>query len=472
MKPKKYSALVGLELGRRRLTAVELRGGGGERVAARRVMQSPLSLDPLSAEPDLAARELRNLLDGAGIRVRQCVVCLPLHQLMVHTVRLPELSDEDVDPFLEIEAERAFPFPPEDLVVARSISRGADGVRCATLAAISTDRLNMLEQVLRLARLQPVSITAGSVALADRRKRASDAVLAVGDGALDLVVVENGGVTALRAIDEPAGPPRGDGAADYEEMLRDLRVTLRRLPRATRLSLAAVRTFGADGLNANLMEGLRLELKELGLTLEPAGVNGSIDFECHGAPGHAAALLAAAGTLRGEAPALEFMRPHLSRMRHLTQRWMARGLLWRVGSAAALLALATAGAFTHQNWRLQQLEGRWESIRPEVETLGALQDGIRMYRSWFDDKIESLTIFSRLTGLFPDDGTVWIRSFDIKNGNRVTCAGLARSVETMSRLYEDLLRAPGVTELQLPQWHGENPVQFSLSYVWNGSANP
>ena len=42
-----------------------------------------LSLDPLTADPELVGREIRNHLDAAGVRERHCIVAVPLKWALI-----------------------------------------------------------------------------------------------------------------------------------------------------------------------------------------------------------------------------------------------------------------------------------------------------------------------------------------------------------------------------------------------------
>ena len=92
-----------------------------------------LSLDPLTNDPELVGREIRNHLDAVGVRERQCVVGLPLKWALTTHVEVPELPEADVAGFLQIEAERSFPCDVQTLhvVTSRPQHRGRQATRHA-----------------------------------------------------------------------------------------------------------------------------------------------------------------------------------------------------------------------------------------------------------------------------------------------------------------------------------------------------
>ena len=74
---KKLTGLLGLSLDGSRLDGVVLRRTNGS-LQLQQSFSATLSLDPLTAAPELVGREIRNHLDAAGVRERRCVVGVPL----------------------------------------------------------------------------------------------------------------------------------------------------------------------------------------------------------------------------------------------------------------------------------------------------------------------------------------------------------------------------------------------------------
>src|SRR5262245_42967520 len=120
------SSILSLALDGGQLDGVVLRRTNGS-VQLQRAFSVNLSLDPLTNDPELAGREIRNHLDASGVRERRSVLTLPLKWVLTAHTKIPEIPEEDVASFLEIEAERGFPCDVSTLMLATSRSSWPSG---------------------------------------------------------------------------------------------------------------------------------------------------------------------------------------------------------------------------------------------------------------------------------------------------------------------------------------------------------
>ncbi|MBU6401224.1 MAG: hypothetical protein KGS61_12980, partial [Verrucomicrobia bacterium] len=212
------NALLGLCLDGSRLDGVVLRrtNGGLQRQQS---FSATLTLDPLTSDPELVGREIRNHLDAAGVRERRCVVGLPLKWALILHAKLPELAATDEASFLQIEAERGFACDVATLLLGTSRCRTPSGEVHVTLVGIPRNHVTLLEQALHRAQLKPVSFSLGLAALQrpesmavpgakspttpDGPAATDDGVLAlaIGETHVGLQVTAGGGIAALRALE-------------------------------------------------------------------------------------------------------------------------------------------------------------------------------------------------------------------------------------------------------------------------------
>src|ERR1041385_872947 len=143
LKRKAPSSLLGLTLDGGRLEGVVLRRSNGSLQVHQR-FAAALSLDLLTNEPDLVAREILNQLEAAGVRERRCVVGVPLKWVMAAHTQIPEMPAADVASYLQIEAERGFPTDIATLQVATSRLVSASGAQHAAFVGIPRSHLERL----------------------------------------------------------------------------------------------------------------------------------------------------------------------------------------------------------------------------------------------------------------------------------------------------------------------------------------
>lgn len=465
------SALLGLALDGRRLEGFQVRRVNGS-VRLQPTVSASLELNLLTDDPELVGREIRNHLDRAGIRERHCSVCIPLEWTLTAHVPVPELPPEDVESFLALEAERSFPFPQENLALASSRCRGAQGGQFATLIAIPKDHLTTLQSVLKAAQLKPVSFSLGLPTMQDPSDASQEGVaaLAVGGSGVQLQICAGGGVAALRTL---PGALEQDGArkTPYVDVVaRDLRITLGQLPGELRKSVRRLRIFGQGDDLGRFVEDLTSRAQSVGLEVEsvrtcPPRVMG---FEIPPGSPISPSLSLALRLLAGQPAVLEFLPPKVGRWKQVTSRYSSQKLVAAVGIAGVVLFL-TAGAFLWQQWQLGRWGARWQRIRPQVTQLEDMQNKIRQFRPWFDSSFRSLSILEKITEAFPEDGSVFAKTVEIREPGVISCSGTARDQQALLKVVDQLRASQHFSTVQVDQIRGK---LFTINLNWSGGSNP
>src|SRR5213592_4315121 len=86
-------SVLGLALTGSRLEGVVLRRTNGS-LRVQKSFVAMLALNPLTGDPELVGREIRNHLEQAGIRERYCVVAVPLNWALTQAAKIPDLPEE------------------------------------------------------------------------------------------------------------------------------------------------------------------------------------------------------------------------------------------------------------------------------------------------------------------------------------------------------------------------------------------
>src|SRR6185437_512218 len=267
-KRQRPSTVLALSFDGSQMDGVVVRRPNGS-VQALQTLSATLSLDPLTADPELVGREIRNHLDVANIRERNCIVCVPLKWVMTTYTEIPELAEADVPGFLQIEAERGFHSVADSLYFATSRYL-LGGKTHAALIGVPRNHVAALEKVLRAAKLKPLSFSIGLTSLQRAGTETSAPVLAlsVGESSVGLEIIWGGGIAALRTLEGTLEMQGGRRVLHADVVARETRITLGQLPAELREKIQTARIFGPRDLAQQLADEIELRLEPMGLKLE------------------------------------------------------------------------------------------------------------------------------------------------------------------------------------------------------------
>ncbi len=446
--------VLGMSFAAGRLSVVQVDGGKGAIETAKSVS---LALSPDVPLPDVAriGAELKNHLSTAGIGARRCVVALPADWIISLQTAVPQLSPEDLDSFLQLEAEKGFPCDPAELLIVRSTCRADDGAAFVTQLAVQKQQLEQLANVLASAGLKPVSFSLGLAALTGATSpEAGRITVGVETDTSTLLISAGGGVAAFRTV-ETITASEGEGSG----LGRDLRITLEQMPAGLRAGLQTLELCGEDAMVRPLAGSLAGSPGTAGLTI-------TWRSQADRPLGEHLAESIATRWLENGASALEFLPPRPGRWTVLLSRYNARRLA-SAGFAIGAAAFLAAAAFGWQEYRRWSLQSEWGAMRTPVTDLNAMQSLIRDYQPWYDTSFHSLSILRGVTASFPDNGSVTAKSFEIHGPAGVSVTGTARDNPALLRTLDQLRKTKGIQDLKIEQIHGKAPLQFTLSFRWN-----
>jgi hypothetical protein len=464
------AGLLGLSLDGGRLEGVVVRRNNGS-VEIQHSVSVQLSLDPLTNDPDLVGREIRNHLAAAGIRQRRCVVALPLKWALTTHTEIPEAAEQDAEAFLQIEAERAFPCDVSTLHIATSRFESPSGRKHATIVGIPRNHVTVFEQVLRAAQLKPESFTLGITSMFPPAKEAAEGVLAllIGETHIGLQITFGGGIASLRALEGALISEGGERRFYSDLVTRETRITLGQLPADLREGMSRVLIHGPRDLAQQLADEIELRLEPLGLEAELVTAYEKDEFSVHIPPAApvSAVFSLAARHAAGERPVFEFLPPKVSAWQGFASRYSA-GKLQRVGVAVGAVVFLFAAAFLFQQLQLWRLGAQWTQIQGKVGELKELQRKNVQFRPWSDHNLRGLTIIKRVTEAFPEDGSVTAKLLEIREANTVTCTGTARDYQALLKMLQRLRAMPEIPDVTLGPTRGQSPaLQFNFSFAWN-----
>jgi len=420
----------------------------------------PIGADSVTTNPEKAGNQLAEQLRNEGIREKRCVVCVPPGWALSTSTDLPEIAEEDLRGYLELQAEKEFPIPVSELRIAYCNYVLPSGKRRATIVAVLAKRLAAIEQMLAAAGCRLVSLSLGLDHLVPADSAPGTLHFLANGTHVDLVIAAGGGIAALRSLSGSVA--QGEDMFDVNGFCREVRITLGGLPEPVRQQVREAH-FGGPHTTADL---LRAKTRD---QLQRMGVNSS--NRNHATPdGEDAnvAVEAAENYLEQKPVAFEFLPPQTKQWQVLLQRFDGRKQRMIAGGILALLLLPII-VFIVQSNIASSLQAEWDGMKGKVADLDSIQQDIRKYRPWFDPSPENLIILEGVAGAFPDQGDVWAKSIQITEGPKVTCSGYARSHAALLAFHDRLRARPEVSGLQVQQERGENPIQFSLIFKWDSS---
>ena len=471
-KRKRLTSLLGLTLDGTRLEGIVLRRNNGS-ISIQQTCSATLSLDPLTAAPELVGREIRNHLEAAGIRERHCILGLPLKWVLTAGTELPPISEADAANLLQIEAERGFHSDITTLQLADSRCALVGDKKHVTFAAVAKSQIEPLIAVLTAAKLKPVSFSLGLTALQSPAAQSGVLTLVIGETGVGLQITGKGGIAALRGLEGTVETEGSRRNLQTGVITREARITLGQLPADLRASIRHIRIFGSRELARQLADEMELAFEPMGMDVEVVsawppnefGVEVPPDAPVSGAFGLAARHLA------GAAPVFEFLPPRPTMLEQFVARYSS-GKIRTAGMAAGALVAIVLCVFLVQQIELMRLRSEWDSMSAKVADLSALQDKVQLYRPWYDDSYPALSILRQVTMAFPRDGVVTAKAIEIHNGNQVTCTGIATDDAAWLTMLDQLRATAGVSDVTVEQERGKAPMQFTIDFQWAENGGP
>jgi hypothetical protein len=467
-KRKKLTSVLGLALDGSRLDGVVLRRSNGS-LQLQQHFSAALTLDPLTASPELVGREIRNHLDAAGVRERHCILGLPLKWVLTAHTELPPLPEADAASLLQLEAERGFPTDVATLQLGSSSCPLAGDKKHILLAGIPTAHVETLEKVLAAAKLKPVSFALGLPALQPPAENAKGVLaLAIGESTVSLQITCGGGVAALRALEGAIENPTGHPALVADLVAREARITLGQLPAELRDAVKCIRIFGPRDLAQQLADEMELRFDPMGLTVEVVAGYKPDEFGVQLPPdvSLSAAFSLAARPLVEQPPVFEFLPVKPTMVERFAAKY-ASGRMRTVNAAIAGVLVIVGGMFLVQEIVLIHYRSQWNGMSAKVAELRAVQANIQQFQPWYDPSFTDLAILRQLSLAFPENGVVTAKTISIQEGNVVTCSGSAQDSASLLKMQARLSAVDEVGAFKWGSIQGKAPLrqfQFTFQY--------
>jgi len=448
---------VGLKESCARVVLVPRNGNGTESYKAFSV-KFPI---PWTEDPEAAGHRLAERLQQERWKAKKALVLLDPAWVFLGSASLPPIEKEEIPAYADLQAEKIFPLPRNDLAVAFRVTEIGKETQRLVLAAVPQRRVQAVQRLLQAAGLELVSLTTDwGVNIQDGHTKELHFRIRRAAKRLELLVVA--GKTPLAY--QSAVLSGSEGASGQEvqgaEIVRQVRMLVGRLDPEVREKIRTVTFEGPPEQWNGVIDSSRQHLERFGLevAVEDSSKATEKAFEDRLDP---ILVRYAKEWLENQSVPFEFLPPRISTWERLLQR-SAKGpgrLAAEIG--AGVVALFVVAMIAHIQY-YKHLEKRWQAMKPAVSQLQEIQSKIQKFRSWFAEEPVTLSVANHIAEAFPVEGRIWARILQIKSDGTVRISGRARDNQSLLQLLEKFRKDPQILEVKLQQSRGKDPIEFVI----------
>jgi Tfp pilus assembly PilM family ATPase len=448
-------------------------------MSVRKVASALIPPDVDADSPSALGEFIRRVLDLQKLRVKNAIVDVPRHWVVLDVMRLPPSADDELPAMVQFQIARDLPFPAEEAIVDFAVSRrveaeetpdepertaggedwGPAGGVEVLVAAVRRDVLEHIRAVCEHAGLQPIRVGlrpyANMVAASHVLGAESDGntlFVDVGPEMTEIDIIADGRLAFARSaqVSTPFWKSHGPGGSDtaeaqtaIDELIAEIRRSIQSYMMAESENTAPVSQIivaGGTGIEEMFVERVGTELNAPAqLFRPPPEIGGAGDLHRE-TRAFAAAFGLALGHSRPGSLHFDFANPKRPIDRE------ARRKRKKMISAAAAIVLAIGGfaagkqAVAAREARLETLTAERKKADKAAKKLGKFEAEIKQIKEWRDDSIVWLDVLKEINDRIPDTDDVFLTSFRATRGKTavVTLMGNAEREEHAKALWSRL----------------------------------
>jgi Tfp pilus assembly PilM family ATPase len=400
---------------------------------------------------------LAKSLNKARLGSRDVVIGLPARWLITRRKEVPPAAPAIAASTLRLSAETEFSSEPRDLAIDFAGQTSAAAASEVMLIGTNREIVDRCVAFARAAGFRLHAITATGAAMAslsgsDAGKHAM--VLSLMPSGAELVVQERGVPVQLRHIALANGQTQDPAA-----LVSELRRTLAGLPQTseTRTLMLCGHSDLARALPAAAQDRLGLSAKAP--SLAKVVVNTPEEAQRF-APAIAVGL-----TQLADAPdTVDFLH---SRLAPPPERKNRRPMVW-AAMAAAVVILGVAGAFYDLQRRtahVASIKQQLAAMDPDIKKAKAAATRLGIARDWSSGKPRFLACLSTLTAVFPDEGSIWATSFNLRTDMVGQVSGKASGQPPVFALLDKLRDNKQFVDPKLVEMRDDNKTSREISFT-------
>lgn len=195
--------LVGIDIGSKNIKAVELKAEKEDKFAL--INYAIATLEGINVRTitiEEIAEILKSILKKADIETKQVAMSLPAYSTFLSLIKVPEMSDQELDASIHYEAKKYIPTPLPETTLGWSRSNGE-----VLLIAVPKALAKRYAQIAKLAGLELKSLEAETFSLARAlASREKGLVILIDQGAYstNISLIKDGNIRSNRTADKSA----------------------------------------------------------------------------------------------------------------------------------------------------------------------------------------------------------------------------------------------------------------------------
>jgi hypothetical protein len=426
--------------------------------------------------PQPLGEALKHLLRDGGFAARKVVVGIPLKWMMAREMTLPPSPAHAVKGALKIHAEREFSLSPEDLALDYTGVFHADAPSRLVLSAMLKKRMDQIQEIVKSAGLEVLSIAPSSAVLFDlagrngsatahprfallMRRTHAELLVRIGDEIMDVKYFQRHAESETvfladlrRAIFSCLkGPPGNDKEtiwlwSESGDLKNDAREIDAVLPPG----------MTAQGLPlAGILEdfGLKHDEKDLDLFVP--------------------SLALGLKMFREPAPSVpDFLN---SRMEAKVGRIEKRHVRLAILVICALLVFLVGTVFS---WKknvneVAELNKTLAGMQADVDIARDVVGKVSKVRKWYGKRPRVLDCIRELTLVFPEEGRVWSSSLALNEEMDGIISGKATNEEGVIEVMDKMKKSAYFKDVQMiymrDSGNESQEISFSMSFIFEES---
>jgi len=445
------------------------------KVVLKKTGMIPLRVNPLVDDVDVVGCELKEHLDKNGISDSSCILCLSLDKLMLKQWSIPDIDDEELQDYVEVQVEQDFGFGDDELAMDYTTFIHTDTTRSVVALAALNNSFERLKSIVKASGLKLISASCGCAELSNAVNDSSSHLILSCDAAgVNMTVGRGDELFMMRQLTQKNDITATSVSTVVNETVRQLKISFSQLPPSLVSEISSVDIYGDKIIAEPLFDAINTKLPKLSVELKDCALltdnNSSeqVELKMDMMPDQ---ISTAANYFAGKEPAFELVAQKRALFNFKGALPSSKIASWAtIAGAVAVLVLLIS--FISVKWELSSLRSQSEDIAAEYRASTKLKSRVKYLDRWFSTKTKSLDVLKEVTLAFPESGSVWATSFIISEDNEVEISGKATSQKAWLEMQENLRRSKSVKDLMVRQStervNDREPVSFGFRFYWVG----